>query len=297
MSILLSCRCGKKLRVKEELAGKKVKCPGCAAIVPVPAPAAEPPEPPEEEQEEPEPPPPPRSKKEDVSPPEDEEQEARAFWVDPHALGGKIIALAEDGLYVADFNDEKEYKRVKKALAQGEPAEKVLADAETKIPFDIMRKVESNLYHRFIDVKSRVEDAPEDTETTVFCPDQDTRDEIMEALRERLGWKREVIEFSRLKASWPPLVVIGLFGFMTFCFIMVALGHDKGGGGGKVVRTNWIGAIFVWVWNTIGPVGVSLLGGSFVLAGVAWLVARLIHPPIMLTLTPRSGKRSKNRDD
>jgi hypothetical protein len=37
MSISLSCECGKKLAVKDELAGKKVKCPGCASVLTVPA--------------------------------------------------------------------------------------------------------------------------------------------------------------------------------------------------------------------------------------------------------------------
>src|SRR5262245_32119314 len=34
--IALTCTCKKKLTVKNELAGKKVKCPGCGKIVPVP---------------------------------------------------------------------------------------------------------------------------------------------------------------------------------------------------------------------------------------------------------------------
>lgn len=37
MPITLSCGCGKRLAVKDELAGKKIKCPGCQAVVRVPA--------------------------------------------------------------------------------------------------------------------------------------------------------------------------------------------------------------------------------------------------------------------
>jgi multidrug resistance efflux pump len=36
MPISLTCECGKQLRVKEELAGKRVKCPGCQEILMVP---------------------------------------------------------------------------------------------------------------------------------------------------------------------------------------------------------------------------------------------------------------------
>ena len=34
--ISVACRCGKKLRVKTKLAGKRVKCPGCGQALPVP---------------------------------------------------------------------------------------------------------------------------------------------------------------------------------------------------------------------------------------------------------------------
>ena len=36
MSILLKCGCGKQLQVRDQLAGKKARCPGCGTILPVP---------------------------------------------------------------------------------------------------------------------------------------------------------------------------------------------------------------------------------------------------------------------
>jgi hypothetical protein len=40
MPVSFSCPCGKKLRVGDELVGRRVKCPGCARVLSVPAPAA-----------------------------------------------------------------------------------------------------------------------------------------------------------------------------------------------------------------------------------------------------------------
>jgi hypothetical protein len=37
MAITVTCQCGKKLGVKDELAGKRVKCPACGTILTVPA--------------------------------------------------------------------------------------------------------------------------------------------------------------------------------------------------------------------------------------------------------------------
>ncbi len=42
MSIPFQCTCGKNLRVKDELAGRKVRCPGCQGILVVPFPEMEP---------------------------------------------------------------------------------------------------------------------------------------------------------------------------------------------------------------------------------------------------------------
>lgn len=38
MPIPVACGCGKKLRIKDELAGRKIRCPECKAVVPVRAP-------------------------------------------------------------------------------------------------------------------------------------------------------------------------------------------------------------------------------------------------------------------
>ena len=37
MPISISCDCGRSLRVKDDLAGRKIRCPECAAVVVVPA--------------------------------------------------------------------------------------------------------------------------------------------------------------------------------------------------------------------------------------------------------------------
>jgi hypothetical protein len=42
MPITLNCSCGKRLQVKDEFAGRRVKCPACGSIAQVPAPEAEP---------------------------------------------------------------------------------------------------------------------------------------------------------------------------------------------------------------------------------------------------------------
>src|SRR5712691_7766517 len=42
MSISVECRCSRTFRIKDELAGKKVRCPDCKSILNVPEPEREP---------------------------------------------------------------------------------------------------------------------------------------------------------------------------------------------------------------------------------------------------------------
>jgi hypothetical protein len=55
MPVTFSCACGKTLRIADEHAGKRVKCPACQAISTVPAPLPPPPPPPPPPPVEPEP--------------------------------------------------------------------------------------------------------------------------------------------------------------------------------------------------------------------------------------------------
>jgi DNA-directed RNA polymerase subunit RPC12/RpoP len=287
MPILVSCPCGKQLRAKDEMAGKRVKCPGCGSPVVVAAVIEEVPELREVEPSEPAGR---RPKVDDRS----ERAETPSWRVSPNLAGAQVFALSDDALFVADL-DKEALGKAKKALAKGVPAEDALDETATVIPFDQMQKVQSNLNGLLVEVFWEPEEGGEKKEANLFCADKDSRDELMESLEERLGWKREVIEVGRLSASLAPLAVIGIFGFITFCFVMAATQPDSSGGGSKVVRTNFLGLIFVWIYNIFGPIGVVLLGSPFVIGGIVWLVMRLRKPPIMLTLTPR--RRRGRRDD
>ena len=285
MPILVSCPCGKQLRAKDEWAGKRIKCPGCGSAVVVTADTDDVPvltedDPPSRPEA--------RPRKEEAR---REPDESPSFWASPNMAGAQVFALSDDALFVADL-DKEALGKARKASAKGTPVEEIFDESATVIPFDRVDKVQSNLHNLLVEVFWEPEEGGEKKEANLFCADKDSRDELMEALEERLGWKSQVIEVGRLKASLAPLAMIGIFGFMTICFVMAAI-QPESGGGPRVIRTNWLGAIFVWVFNIFGPVGVVLLGSPFVIGGVVWLVMRLRKPPLLLTLMPgrRGGKR------
>jgi hypothetical protein len=294
MPIVTHCKCGRQLRVKDELAGKRVRCPACSEVVQVPAaeeeimevePAEEAP------QRRPSRPP-------DVEPVEDDQprdvgeprltegaDSPTPFWIN----GDDLLAVAEDAFYQITLTDKKR-RKAQAELQEGRPAAEVLEGAGTVILWDIVTKIEGNLHHTFFDIKHRAPKASEEEEHTVHCADAASRDEMLKAIRRRLGpdWKREVKEYSRLRASVEPLIVIVFFTFITFCFYMAGRGEDSSNGS-KTIRTNWLGMIFVWVYNLLGPWGVVALGGLIIALGIAWLVARMLKPPLMCTISPRQA--------
>jgi hypothetical protein len=286
MPIVVSCKCGKNLRVKDELAGKRVKCPECAQLTTVPAatlPAGPAKQPADEK----------ITARKAAAPSLASPPSPPPFWV----LASDLLALSDDALYLTTLDEEK-MQEVQAGLKAGDPVEEVLEKPDTRIALNTVTKVEGNLYHTFFHVKHKETEAKEESETAIHCKDQDSRDEVIEVLRQRLGlgWKKKVVEYSRLRAALEPLLVIAFFSFVTWCFYMAgAHPEDDKSSGGKVIRTNIIGAIFVWVYNLLGPWGVVSLGGLCIGLGVFWLVARLMKPPIMFTLAPANTTKPETK--
>ena len=115
MPLLIECACGKKLKVPDELAGKKLKCPGCAKVLTAAAPRPSPPPVPLDDVEEetavtvPKPPPPawagkPKRKPVDEEDDDDDEENASVpFWLFPGTLSTEVMALAPDGIWFASL--------------------------------------------------------------------------------------------------------------------------------------------------------------------------------------------------
>jgi len=94
MPILISCACGKKLRVKDESAGKRVRCPGCGGIVAVPPSLPETVECAKPQGE--------FSSRGDDEP---------FFWTDSTGFSVEMIALSDEALHVASLSEKSSRKR------------------------------------------------------------------------------------------------------------------------------------------------------------------------------------------
>lgn len=269
MPIVISCPCGKKLRVKEDHAGRKIKCPGCATVLSVPKPAAA----------------------KNAAPPREvkpaRKNKARlAYWIEPTSLDS-LIALDDEALFVACLNN-KQLELATQALEDGQTAWTVLGKQARVIEFDDMKKVETNLRTTFLEVTWKSSDAWKETETHIDCASLKARDEILAALHERLGedCDDKTVAFGRLRAAALPLYIGGILLFLCFCLYMIATGRDRGGNGGGGVG-GLPELIFSILLNVVGPTGTLIVAAVATVLCLVWLFLRVKSPPIVRTLKPR----------
>ena len=97
-------------------------------------------------------------------------------------------------------------------------------------------------------------------------------------------------------ATLAPVVMLVLIAAVTAGLVFLAWGLNQPTDG-HVVRAPIWAILLAYTVGCLGPVGTGILGGLCMLATVAWLVVRVIDPPIDLTLKPRAKKDRDEGDD
>jgi hypothetical protein len=281
MAINLKCDCGRNIRVKDEFAGKLIRCPDCKKSLRVPDKLAA-------ETLAPRPTPKPKRDASGLLTAHTrvwhETFPRYSYWIHTNGLDN-VVALTAEELYVGWFLDD-ECERMRPEFAAGEIPAAVPKKA-TIIPLEQIKKVESNLHHESITIDYLEPGRTEESSKNILCNGKEMRDQLMDALHERLAnWKRAQIVHSRWRAAVAPSIILAFLAFIGFCFFMVATGHDEGANDGKPVRTNWIGMIILAIYDFFGPIPIVVLAMLLLIPTVIWLVLRVRTPPIMDTISP-----------
>ncbi|MCI0378333.1 MAG: hypothetical protein L0215_12060 [Gemmataceae bacterium] len=303
MPILLQCRCGKKLKVRDEFAGKKVRCPACGEIavaeeailepeILAPAPNTRSGPPPLE---------PARARQEDAADDSEEtpkkkprgDSECACFHFKSGGSQGLFI-LAKDGICYDYFDNKKQAKNAAEDLENGEPLEDILSKKAQAIPWDAIDKFITNLHQETLFVHYKANDA--DTSTSFFFDPQDERDAALKELRRRLDdefkYKKEV--FTPLTAAVAPLITIVVVAAATGGLAWLAYWMSTWSGSARVPI--WA-AVFYYLFTWLGPMGTAIVGGVIVILCVVWLFFRVAKPPIEVTLQRRKKKRDTQDED
>ncbi len=316
--MIITCSCGKKVKVRDEMAGKKVKCPTCGGIIPVPKP-----EPPEEELlilEEEEvkpvvPKAPQRPIKKQAPPPpleeeEDEQDEAPIsknrkprIWTHD---GGAVVYLSPSEVSIP-LLETKQVPQAVKELREGREIEEVVDDYRMVLPgeenpepqvfstADIqeVRKDEKQNWIEVI-IKSR----KQTYKPFAYLKDAKQRDEVFEAFRELLGKnaKSQTVQHGRLGSILLPLALLLVLPLPCVGLYFVdRIPEPQGAVVIESMRKRVLREALNFVYDTTGPIVFLALAGLVGLCCAVWLLIRFLNPALMTTL--RRAKNDSNDDE
>jgi hypothetical protein len=255
-TLRIECKCGKKLSARVEMAGKRVKCPGCGAAVAVTGGVAGPA----------------RAAKGARGP----YPYWRFLWGDwtdtkrPKAC----FVVTDDAVWTAPLEGEAA-DAAEEALDGGAHPKKALGEAAFRLPFEDMSEVRADLRGSGLEIDHLLGGAASSAGFTFASAEE--RDEVVAALRERLpGWGQSRERMSAVKAAAAPLIWIGVL--VPLCGAAAGLSYlwqDIG------VENNFIGMI-----RAPGPLGWAAFGAALAVGFGCWMVARMVKPPVLLYLRP-----------
>jgi len=334
MPFAIACPCGKRMRVRDELAGTQVQCPACGRVLltpkpPPPAPPAAAPKPapakPAPPTPTPAPPPTPARKpppKEDEEPvevvevaevaevaevveaTEDTDDEGQSGstrrdgvrWWARHGKNGGVneLIILSRESVWIDYLNDKFLKRAVRALEDGESPYNVCSDESAQVDFEAVKKVECDL--KFTQVVFTVPvKGGETTDVIAELGSKKDRNAFLEELEDRFGPDWEARE-----EQYTPLKA-GVPGFILtgivafFALVFFLAVWNAGSGGGGVRRVKVIGWLFLKLAEFLGPVGTLIVGVLLTAGCLALTVWRMRNPPRMWELKPVKGGRRRRR--
>lgn len=193
MPIEVRCDCGKRLRVHAELAGRKVKCPGCGAAVAVAARRGE-----------------------------------LRTWVWERSAFENLIVLTGDTLFAAKLPSH-ELNAVRDAIERGARPGEVFADGATVVPLRSLTGVDYDRNGGYVSLRF---DADGKARTKcLFVKNGTHRDELYEGLKRRLGfgWRARTFKAPLALATVVPAGCLTLAAFLTLAFWLAAREIEEGG--------------------------------------------------------------------
>jgi hypothetical protein len=263
MAITIRCPCGKHLRVRDEMKGKRLRCSACQRSLVVPGdelPAATVAEP--------------RVARKMT---ERKPEAATCAWLVERSETENILVLTRHALFTAKLADE--YRRpVAKAVAEGADPQGLLGDSFKCVLLNDLTEVEIDRNAPGLGASLNLRFHHEGRVRTlmVLCG-KEVRDEVFVALKERLGrdWRQVEKQVSRWEVMRYSVIVLSvLFGIMVGSLVLHQLVLDPGTSPTLQQVVGWIG----------------IATGILSMLCIALSVWGLIKPPLLVTLRPKRGR-------
>lgn len=207
----------------------------------------------------------------------------RLWYGDQQTLPGQLILLTDQSIVVAT-PDEEDLPSVCERLRSGDSPWKALRGHFDDIPFRSVTRVSAGRHEH--DVEIQYSSNGQTFATTLRLVSKKIRDEVYAALRSVFENKlRDARDsYSVTRAVIGSLLSFSIVAAITWIGARAAAALREAGDYETEGRYAGTKALAAWVLETLGPLGVTAIGGSICLLSAIMLAVRVRRPHIMLIM-------------
>ncbi|HJU38636.1 MAG TPA: hypothetical protein VJ724_03625 [Tahibacter sp.] len=199
-------------------------------------------------------------------------------YIDRDGSKAQLVVLTDEAIYAETFSAADGQRHVRE-LAAGKAPGAIFGKDASAIFLRTIRRVQIDDNDSDVDVTHA--DGDKETRTSLRFAENDVRDAVYAALRERLAAKlrEHVDEVSRPRAAVGSLTALTVFGIGTVVLAQAAAAIQAAGEVEITGRRAGLKKLVTGVLDTLGPTGVSIIGGILCLLALLVFVQRMREPP------------------
>ncbi len=213
-------------------------------------------------------------------------------WLTEGSSTGSIAVLSDDAIVTGEIKSEV-LEETTARIEGGESPLNILAKEATHIPFFNIKRVQFDEHEEEIAITYK--EGKENKEETINFESKEDRTAAFQLIASRLGdnFTSLTESYSKLRAVYAPLLTLTILGFLTWLFHGAAKDIAAGAEADFSGRNSGIKAIFFWIIDVIGPIGVLVIGSLLMALAVMALIQRYKEPPIITKL--QEGTQNPSR--
>lgn len=199
-------------------------------------------------------------------------------WIDRDGTKTQLVVLSDEAVYAETMSAADGQRQVRELAAGKSPATLFGKDA-TAVMLRTIRRAQVDDNDSDIDLTHA--DGDKEASTSLRFAGSDVRDAVYIALREALAPKmrEHVDEYTRPRAAVGSVAALTVIGVGTFLLAKGAAAIQAAEHLEITGRRAGLKKLLAGTLDTLGPTGVSVIGGILALLALLVLVQRLREPP------------------
>ena len=204
-------------------------------------------------------------------------------WCADDTFLDDLIYLGHENLFV-DWTKEDEVATKRDALLAGQSPGAVLSAEATNIPLHAITRISTDRNDE--DIEIAYKSGSEEKEKTLRLASQELRDEVFASMKQLFGDKFAEYEdqHSVAEATYAPLMSLTITALITWLLAAAASTIRAAEDIDIEGRNAGLKALFVWLLDFIGPIGIYIVGGLLCVLFLMAVVVGIKEPPNMLLL-------------